>query len=267
MNRMEVPQDYNTNDSFCQYKLLQSIGMNNTNADTTQDNTLNTHNFNKTREAYLSDPTLDEEVFDYLGNATKNYIISDRKINEEEIEESLEEVTNKQRSTESNKFSKKSSIINSESSNLKNRHQRKSNIFDKENKALTHPSLDQSMASSKKEDADRYTSPSLKAPIESTRDKELLTITVEIGNGQKDNIIIYENDEAQHISDEFWKKHNINDELKAIFTNLIAENIKQVKEEIANEKSEDKLADTTNIDNYQNLSPPSIDYPALSESK
>lgn len=35
------------------------------------------------------------------------------------------------------------------------------------------------------------------------RGKELLTITVEIGNGQKENIVIFENDDAESISNAF----------------------------------------------------------------
>lgn len=51
---------------------------------------------------------------------------------------------------------------------------------------------------------DRYTNSSGKTPEKAyDRGKELLTITVEIGNGQKENIIIFENDDAQQISDEF----------------------------------------------------------------
>ena len=162
----------------------------------------------------------------------------------------------------------KSSIVNSDNSKLKNHHQRKSKIINKENKAVSSESIDRSLVSNNKEDeGDYYTSPSLKAPLESGRGKELLTITVEIGNGQKENIIIFENDDAQQISDEFCNKHGINDELKTIFTNQISENIAQVKEEIANEKSEDKFANTTNLDHFQNLSPPSIEYHAFSDTK
>jgi hypothetical protein len=50
---------------------------------------------------------------------------------------------------------------------------------------------------------DRYSSPSNRTTSKNSRGKELLTITVEIGNGQKENIVIYENDDAQQISDEF----------------------------------------------------------------
>lgn len=82
---------------------------------------------------------------------------------------------------------------------------------------------------------DRYTSPDTRSNFGRNRGNELLTITVEIGNGQKENIVIYENDDAQRISDAFCERHNIKDDLKVIFTNQIAKNILQVKREIANE--------------------------------
>lgn len=84
MNRMEVPQDYNTNDSFYQNKLLQSIGINNSHANATTDDTMNLQNLLRTKESLLNEHMLDEEVFDY-----KN-----ARINEEDLEESLEELSN-----------------------------------------------------------------------------------------------------------------------------------------------------------------------------
>ena len=112
---------------------------------------------------------------------------------------------------------------------------------------------------------DRYSSPSNLTTSKNSRGKELLTITVEIGNGQKENIVIYENDDAQQISDEFWARHGINDELKVIFTNQIAENIVQVKEEIANEQESEQPENEFN--HYQDISPPSMEQPLFSDSQ
>ena len=65
------------------------------------------------------------------------------------------------------------------------------------------------------------------------RGKELLTITVEIGNGQRENILIYENDTAESVAEDFCKKYvNISKELKEVFTQQIDENIRQVKSEM-----------------------------------
>jgi len=38
-----------------------------------------------------------------------------------------------------------------------------------------------------------------------------LTITVEIGNGQKENLVIYENDTALRVGEEFCKKYTMMD--------------------------------------------------------
>ena len=84
MNRMEVPQDYNCNDSFYQNKLLQSIGISNSHGNVTTDDTMNLHNLLRTKESLLHEHMLDEEVFDY-----KN-----ARIHEEDLEESLEALSN-----------------------------------------------------------------------------------------------------------------------------------------------------------------------------
>jgi len=50
------------------------------------------------------------------------------------------------------------------------------------------------------------------------RGNELLTITVEIGNGQRENIVIFENDTANDVAEEFCKKYFLGPELKEVFT-------------------------------------------------
>jgi hypothetical protein len=112
---------------------------------------------------------------------------------------------------------------------------------------------------------DRYTSPDAKSNPSKNRGTELLTITVEIGNGQKENIVIYENDDAQQISDVFCEKHNINDDLKVIFTNQIAENIIQVKREIANETAYENEDRENKSEACSQISPPSIEQPLFSD--
>ena len=79
------------------------------------------------------------------------------------------------------------------------------------------------------------------------RGKELLTITVEIGNGQKEKIIIFENDDPQKISEEFCLRHEISEDLQEIFINQINENINQVKEEIAQEEANLQFADKSDL--------------------
>lgn len=188
---------------------------------------------------------------------------ADKKINEEEIEESLEELGLRKRSTGKSKQSKGSSIQFSTGSipNLQ-----KSSV-NKENNAVEHLPSD-SEHSSKNEIPkfdERFSSPSDKIASDPIRGKELLTITVEIGNGQRENIIIFENDDAEQVSEVFCKKHNIKDELKEIFTNQIADNIIQVKEEIAMEQGEDKFASAPHVDNYREISPPSIEQPVFND--
>lgn len=157
--------------------------------------------------------------------------------------------------------------LNSGHSKHRRTHERKQSYVNKENVALPDDLRSVIIDSSEKEELnDRYTSPSVRGHLSGDRGKELLTITVEIGNGQKENIIIFENDDAQQISNEFCRKHSINDELKVIFTNQIAENIIQVKEEIAQEKNKEKVEKfkVDREDSYRNSSPPSIEQPLFS---
>ena len=49
--------------------------------------------------------------------------------------------------------------------------------------------------------------------------KEVLTITIEIGNGQSENIIIHEGDDPRELARQFARKHGIGEQL----TDLLAE--------------------------------------------
>ena len=195
-----------------------------------------------------------------------NYIISSRKIDEEDIEESLEKPAGKKRYIEYKKKSKTNSELITENSHSKPHSRIENNNGNKENQAFSYVSHSSSRQSTQNNDYEEsYLSPYEKHNNFMERGKELLTITVEIGNGQKENIIIYENDDAQYISDSFCKKHNINDELKTIFTNQIADNINQVKEEIANEITNSKYESAPREGNYCNTSPKSIEKPVFTE--
>lgn len=77
-----------------------------------------------------------------------------------------------------------------------------------------------------------FANPDLDVPEE----EELLTITVEIGNGEKENIVIMNNDTPEEVASRFCNKYEMNDELKNIFTQQIAENIEQVRKEINGDK-------------------------------
>lgn len=84
MNRMEVPHDYNKNDSFYQNKLLQYMGINNSQSLVTNDDSMSYKNFQKTKSSAFHDQAIDEEANDY----------DNSKIKEEDLEESIE-LTNK----------------------------------------------------------------------------------------------------------------------------------------------------------------------------
>lgn len=254
MNRMEVPQDYNTNDSFYQNKLLQSIGINYSHGQTTNDTSANLHNLIRNNISLGNDTGLDEEVFD-LKEATKNI---------EDQEATLENALGTSQLKTSNTKNKTNYERFLQTNHAKHRRAQevKHCAVNKENVGLPEDLQSVLVDSDEKEDInDRYTSPSIKAINTLDRGKELLTITVEIGNGQKENIIIYENDDAEQISEEFWNKHQIQDELRLIFTNQIAENIIQVREEIANEQTESNDEEVIKEESYQHSSSPSIEQP------
>ena len=51
--------------------------------------------------------------------------------------------------------------------------------------------------------------------------KEILTLTIEIGEGQNDNILIHEGDDPQQLADAFALKHNIGSQLKELLAEQI----------------------------------------------
>lgn len=99
--------------------------------------------------------------------------------------------------------------------------------------------------------------------IPTSETKELLTITVEIGNGEQENIVILQDDTAEEVADRFCNKYDMNDELRSVFTEQIAQNIEQAKQEMGledNMYSEDLHHEqvSTAIDN----TPPARTYKA-----
>ena len=66
--------------------------------------------------------------------------------------------------------------------------------------------------------------------------KELLTITIEIGNGENENIVVLNTDTPEDVANRFWRKYDMNGGLRDIFIEQIAQNIDQVKKEIKNDK-------------------------------
>jgi hypothetical protein len=50
------------------------------------------------------------------------------------------------------------------------------------------------------------------------RGRELLTITVEIGNGESENIVIYEFDSAEEVAEKFSQRYFLGPDLKSEFT-------------------------------------------------
>lgn len=58
--------------------------------------------------------------------------------------------------------------------------------------------------------------------------KELLTITIEIGNGQNENIHINEGDSPRALAEDFARRHGINDQLTELLAEQIRLNIEQL---------------------------------------
>ena len=80
--------------------------------------------------------------------------------------------------------------------------------------------------------------------------KEILTLTIEIGEGQNDNILIHEGDDPNVLAKAFASKHNIGDQLKELLAEQIRQNIQQVQIEQF-EKQINQNPDLSNISNSQ----------------
>ena len=53
----------------------------------------------------------------------------------------------------------------------------------------------------------------------------MLTITIEIGNGRNENIVVREHDTPRSLANEFAKKHEISDQLRELLSEQIRLNI------------------------------------------
>lgn len=61
------------------------------------------------------------------------------------------------------------------------------------------------------------------------KDRKLLIVTIEIGNGEQEQLTIYENDNPQEIAEEFCNKHNIDRDLQEIICMHIEKSINDTK--------------------------------------
>lgn len=68
------------------------------------------------------------------------------------------------------------------------------------------------------------------------RGRELLTLTVDLGEEGRENILIFENDHPEHIAQNFCLKHNIDEKLKEMLISHISANMEQVRSEIIAEQ-------------------------------
>jgi hypothetical protein len=57
---------------------------------------------------------------------------------------------------------------------------------------------------------------------------ELLTITIDIGGGQQENIEVFEGDDPYELARQFAEKHGLNVQLTELLASQIQSNIEQV---------------------------------------
>lgn len=178
MNRMEVPKDYNTADNFYNRRLLKTFGA------------------NQNSDLIFADQYDSATPSDVVVRAKHlAHINNDAIIDEESLEDTSSCFRNK--SKNKNMDNTDSSIHASKKSSTGN----KENI--KNSAMFSHSDSDNSQ---NKDEANQIQIRSHNRGISSIdRGKELLTITVEISSGQKENVIIFENDDGYEISEAFCK--------------------------------------------------------------
>jgi hypothetical protein len=66
-------------------------------------------------------------------------------------------------------------------------------------------------------------------PLHNTGRKEILTITIDLGGGKSENIVVKEGDEASDLASKFSQKYGLNQRLMQLLTIQIEDNIEQVK--------------------------------------
>ena len=64
------------------------------------------------------------------------------------------------------------------------------------------------------------------------RGRKLLIVTIEIGNGEQENLTIFENDNPQDVAREFCKRHGIDNELQEIIALHIENSIHETKSKL-----------------------------------
>lgn len=96
-------------------------------------------------------------------------------------------------------------------------------------------------------------------------DEELLTITVEIGNGETENIVIMRDETADEVADRFWAKYDMDEELRGVFREEIQRNIDMARKEVEAVEGFSTAVDQTpkggwNVTNYPHSNTKSINY-------
>ena len=83
----------------------------------------------------------------------------------------------------------------------------------------------------------------------SRRGFEILNITVDIGGGRQDRIIVYENDEPNLVAREFAQRHNLNQKLELALSKNICDLLKDInKEQLLLSSSFSSKADQSTLD-------------------
>lgn len=120
MNRIEVPEDY-------QHKLLQSMGLIHSMANTTNDESSNLQNLLRTNVSLLNDNALDEEVLDYRNVGVSEY----------SLDQSTRDPKAQRSKNKNKRMSQRSSGAQFNKIRSKNYLNHKTSNVDKENQAVS----------------------------------------------------------------------------------------------------------------------------------
>jgi hypothetical protein len=96
------------------------------------------------------------------------------------------------------------------------------------------------------------------------RGKQILVLTIDIGDGRQDFITVYEHDNPKVLSQEFANKYGLNSNLQKNLHHMIQENVKEVLKNELHLKGPDE-SDVMTESEY--LSPMKTENPATNESK
>ncbi|CAI2360937.1 unnamed protein product [Moneuplotes crassus] len=259
MNEMEIPRNYNEQDSFYQDKLLKSI---------------DSYIPNKRPDNYEHIRVEKQEVGDYSIFSENKKEIPDQKYSpinfyNEKYDYSRERRRSSSNGTkfyecqdirENNYFPNDDNLyqdLNLLSLHPPNhgKHRKMQSQAHKENYMLSSDlSCVLEDSNSMKNVEENFAEFNIQ-PYDTNKGKELLTITVEIGNGETEDLANNENEDPFKISEAFCTKHNIQEELKAAFTSQVFANISQVRKDITKEESkylplQKSPSVLTRVDNY-----------------